>query len=181
MIIGLSGKTGAGKDTVAQILVEEFGYKRVAFADKIKECLLALDPAIWTNPNGLTERLSGMIKMMGWEQAKQHPEVRRLLQRMGTEVGREILGGRTWINQVFYEINVDPFRNWVVTDVRFVNEAAITNSSIKDRQLWRIERDLPAINNHASETELDNWQFDKVIENNGTLEELAIKVREAMG
>jgi 50S ribosomal subunit-associated GTPase HflX len=46
MIIGLSGYAQVGKDTVANILVQHHGYKRVAFADKIRECLFALDPII---------------------------------------------------------------------------------------------------------------------------------------
>jgi len=39
MIIGLSGYASAGKDSVAQILVEKFGYKRMAFADAIRDIL----------------------------------------------------------------------------------------------------------------------------------------------
>ena len=42
VIIGLSGYAQSGKDTVANILVQHYGYKRVAFADKIRECLFAL-------------------------------------------------------------------------------------------------------------------------------------------
>ena len=40
MIIGLSGYAQSGKDEVAKVLVEDYGYKRVAFADKIKAPLL---------------------------------------------------------------------------------------------------------------------------------------------
>ena len=40
MIIGLTGYAQAGKDSVANSLVQNYGYTRVAFADKIKELLL---------------------------------------------------------------------------------------------------------------------------------------------
>ena len=180
MIIGLSGKAGSGKDTVANILVEEFGYKRVAFGDKIKECLLALDPIVTWNyyESGYEDstRLSELVAEVGWDKTKQDPEVRRLLQRMGTEVGREILGEWVWIGAAYRNFSVK--NKVVITDVRFENEAGTIR--VFHGEVWRIERDIPAINNHASETELDGWEFDRVIQNDGTLEELAIRVREAM-
>ena len=37
MIIALFGPPGAGKDTVGKILVEQYAYRRVAFADKVRE------------------------------------------------------------------------------------------------------------------------------------------------
>ena len=178
MIIGLSGKAGSGKDTVAQILVEEFGYKRVAFGDKIKECLLALDPIVWrVAQRGSIGTLSELVAEFGWDYIKQDSEVRRLLQRMGTEVGRNILWKDIWVNLVLE--NVSSSENVIITDVRFSNEL----QEIYDYQgkVWRIERDIPAVNSHSSETELDDWEFDRVISNNGTLEELANRVREAMG
>jgi dephospho-CoA kinase len=39
MIIGLTGYAQSGKDTVANILVENYGYQRVAFADPIRALL----------------------------------------------------------------------------------------------------------------------------------------------
>ena len=46
MIIGLSGYAQAGKDTVAQMLVEDYGYTRLGFADIIKKACYYLDPII---------------------------------------------------------------------------------------------------------------------------------------
>ena len=46
MIIGLSGYARSGKDAVAQVLVSEFGFKRVAFADPIRDLLYEMDPKI---------------------------------------------------------------------------------------------------------------------------------------
>ncbi len=44
MIIGLTGYAQSGKDTVANILVERYGFTRVAFADKIREFLYETNP-----------------------------------------------------------------------------------------------------------------------------------------
>ena len=68
----------------------------------------------------------------------------------------------------------------VISDVRFRNEA----EEIKWRhgQVWRIsriERDGP-INIHRSETDMDSWDFDQYISNNGTIEELSALVKEIL-
>ena len=44
MIIGLTGYAQSGKDTVAKILVENYGFTRIAFADKIREFLYETNP-----------------------------------------------------------------------------------------------------------------------------------------
>ena len=36
MIIGITGKAGAGKDTVADYLISHEGFKKIALADPIK-------------------------------------------------------------------------------------------------------------------------------------------------
>jgi hypothetical protein len=76
--------------------------------------------------------------------------------------------------------NVKPEDKIVVSDVRFRNEA----EEIKWRhgQVWRIsriERDGP-INIHRSETDMDSWDFDQYISNNGTFEELSALVKEIL-
>lgn len=49
-----------------------------------------------------------------------------------------------------------------------------------DIQTWRISRDLEANDEHISETALDAFDFDEVIENNGTIEELKAKLKELL-
>lgn len=85
--------------------------------------------------------------------------------------------------------------NWIITDVRFPNEA----QAIKDRGgvVIRVERDTPKVaalftrkdgstefitaKEHPSETALDNYKdFDYVIDNNGTIENLIDKVQEIL-
>jgi hypothetical protein len=57
-----------------------------------------------------------------------------------------------------------PRPNWIITDVRFSNEAEV----IKDKQGIIIRIDRPGgkpVNDHPSETSLDKWNFDYKIAN----------------
>jgi len=83
MIIGLSGRAGSGKDEVAKVLVDLYGYKRIAFADAIRDALYELNPLVSDRI-----RVADLVDEYGWDFAKKNFEVRRLLQVFGTEVGR---------------------------------------------------------------------------------------------
>jgi dephospho-CoA kinase len=171
MIIGLSGYAQVGKDTVAQILVENHGYTRLAFADIIKNACYILDPII--NLEGM--RLAHAVDKFGWDSVKELPEVRRLLQAMGSEVGRELIDPQIWVELTMH--NVSPKDKIVISDVRFRNEAE--EIKWKQGQIWRIsriERDSP-INLHRSETDMDSWDFDHYLANNGTLDDLRKEVK----
>ena len=56
-IIGLSGFARSGKDEAAKVLVEEFGFKRVGFADKLREVLYALNPLVEVKSGLRTARM----------------------------------------------------------------------------------------------------------------------------
>lgn len=174
MIIGLSGYAGAGKDTVAEILVEDFGFTRIAFADIIKTACYVLDPII--SLDGM--RLAHAIDKYGWDTTKEIPEVRRLLQTMGSEVGRELIDPQIWVELTMHNIKNDS--KIVISDVRFKNEAE--EIKWKHGEIWRvtrIEKDAP-VNLHRSETDLDSWLFDEFISNNGTITDLAYEVHDLM-
>lgn len=170
MIIGLSGYAQVGKDTVARILVEDYGYSRIAFADIIRVACYRLNPIV--TMDGM--RLAHIVDLEGWEIAKTLPEIRRLLQVMGSEVGRELIDPQIWVELTLH--NTDKNDKVVISDVRFKNEA----EEIKWRhgQVWRITRidkDKP-VNLHRSETDMDNWNFDHYIANNGSVDDLKEEV-----
>ena len=96
MIIGLSGYSQSGKDTVAEILVKQYGYKRMAFADKIREALYTLNPVVNAIGNEFIY-LQRLVDSSGWDEAKKNPEVRRLLQTLGAEVGRDLIDPSVWV------------------------------------------------------------------------------------
>jgi hypothetical protein len=177
-ILGLSGYARSGKDEAAKVLVEEFGFRRVAFADKLREVLYALNPIVkgetvdhpLAGPLLTNYRLKWVIDKYGWNGYKETEfgeEIRALLQRLGTEAGRETLWDSIWVDAAFADVK--PWEKIVVTDVRFPNEA----KAIADRngRLIRIIREgVGPANSHASETSLDTWPFDEIILNSSTLE-----------
>lgn len=168
MIVGLSGYAFSGKDTVADILVDELGFRKASFADALRKCVEALDPIVEMRA-GL--RYSEIIDRYGYERAKsEFPEVRRILQRMGTEVGRNIMGDDIWVDLTMKAIDAEPNVDWVIADCRFPNEySALSMRGI----VGRIQRPgISAANAHVSETALDDFKFDFTLVNDGTIAEL---------
>lgn len=169
-IIGLSGYARSGKDTVGSMLTGLYGYHPESFASTLKAALYLLNPMI---PFDGTVR--ALVDHVGWDEAKtRYPEsdlgIRALLQRIGTEVGRDLFGEDFWVEQTFKRIDAQDQRT-VITDVRFINEAM----AIKDRGglVVRIERPgVEAANDHPSETALDDWNFDHTIFNDRGLTDL---------
>src|SRR6478736_3251293 len=102
MIIGLSGYARSGKDEAAKVLVEEYGFTRIAFADKLRDFLLAVDPIVGVDFfEHEVYRLSDIIMEFGWDGYKETidaDEIRMLLQRLGTEAGRQVLWDSIWID-----------------------------------------------------------------------------------
>lgn len=125
--------------------------------------------------------------------------VRKMLQLIGTEAMRNSVHPNTWVNALMseyfrpsekvarycyetekrglagYEEVWGDLPKWIITDVRFPNEAA----AIKERGgiIVRVSRGVVSENEHPSETALDDYQFDTVIVNNGTLTDLEEMVR----
>jgi hypothetical protein len=169
MIIGLSGYAQTGKDTIANHLVNKYGFTRVAFADPIREAVYKLDPKVrLSESTGVS--IKHAVDSMGWENVKVlSSDARELLQRMGTEVGREIFGENFWVDQAMRKAL--EYDKVVITDVRYPNELeAILGHS---GTVWRvIKDDTGAVNRHPSETALDSYQFEYMIFNNDTIESL---------
>jgi hypothetical protein len=169
MIIGLSGYAQSGKDTIADYLIKEYGFTRVAFADPIREALYRLDPKVrLAESAGVSVRHA--VDNMGWEEVKRlSPDTRELLQKLGTEVGRQMFGETFWIEKAMEKAR--RHENVVFTDVRYPNELEAVLEA--PGTSWRvIKGNVKAINQHPSETALDHYQFNEIIFNNGTKEEL---------
>lgn len=169
-IVGFSGYARSGKDTAVQVLRTE-GWERIAFADKLREFLLRLDPAVGTNGRK-NIRVSDVIAQYGWDGYKEtihSAEIRGLLQRLGTECGRQLIDDNVWVNATFSNLNPDG--RYAISDCRFLNEA----EAVRERggKVIRIERPgVGPANTHASETSLDGYDFDAVVQNDDSHEVL---------
>lgn len=172
-LIGLVGYAGAGKDCAAEGLTA-VGWERVSFADPLRQMALAIDPYIPAHASA-SSRLSGYVDVMGWTKAKQHPEVRRLLQAIGTEAVRNIIGYDTWVELARKKICAST-KSVVVTDVRFANEADMISEL--GGVLVRIKRPgLGPVNAHLSDALVNELTVDTEIDNDGTVEELQARLK----
>lgn len=185
-LIGISGKIGSGKDTVAEIIqhltnpmeLDMFPYEVKKFAGKLKTIASILTGI----PVEKFEDQEFKKEDLGIEWSYAYPgeyyddgspvmvrmSVRQLLQKLGTEAMREGLHNNVWVNALLADYNENS--NWLVTDTRFLNEA----KAIKDLGgvVLRIERSTCQLGTHPSETALDDYTFDYVIHNNGSKEDL---------
>jgi hypothetical protein len=174
-VVGLSGYARAGKDTAAAWYVENHGYTRMSFADPIREALAKINPTVEVEGLGHMKiqshlHLSESIGHNGWEFLKEHaPDIRGMLQRLGTEVGREMFDADFWVD---YALDNAPDGSKIVfADCRFPNEANAIRAL--GGKVIRINRPgVSAVNAHISETALDDYPFDVIIENVGDIETL---------
>ncbi|QJD50709.1 deoxynucleoside monophosphate kinase [Streptomyces phage Issmi] len=178
LIIGLSGYARSGKNEAANVLVTR-GWRQAAFADKLRDFLYALNPLIPGHYGAGNLRLRTLIDRTGWDYAKvTYPEVRALLQRAGTEAGRDVLGQNVWVDALLNQHADAPAL--VVTDCRFPNEA----DAIRARGGILIRVDRPGVGPakdkygraHVSETSLDDYDFDHRLINDGSVVDLHDKL-----
>lgn len=187
MIVAFSGLKGSGKDTAARVLIAEYGFTKVAFADAVREMALVIDPLIPIHPGKMWQYitmmdqympLSEVIEEFGWDKAKREiPEVRRLLQVIGTEAGRMVLGENVWVNLLasrFPDIT-DPESRYVITDCRFDNEVEFVRSN-HGSVVW-IERPGLVSDGHASESTHIKDLATVILHNDETIEELEEDIR----
>lgn len=169
-IIGLTGYAQSGKDSVGRYLIERHGFTRVSFADSVRESIYTLDPIVHTP---VAWRISQLVDLIGWERAKtEHAEVRRLLQVMGTEVGRMLFGNNVWVDIADRKRQIisGPV---VFTDVRFENEADYVQ--LNGGSVWWVYRaGVGPINAHVSD-QID-FPVDLILPNDGTLDDLYARV-----
>lgn len=154
-------------------------WTRESFAKKLRRCLYIItdDDRIFASDDKTKNELSNIKDPNG-----NYYTIRQLLQKFGTEVGRNI-SPNLWVEALmndYIKAKLDGYEeDWIITDVRFENEA----NAIRENNgiLIRINRNTNLKDEHLSETALDNYKnFDLVIDNNGTIDELIDKVYDFM-
>lgn len=173
MIIGIHGFKQSGKDTLADLLVREFGFTKIAFADKLKETLHLIfnvpKDKLWgsdEDKQSLTEvRWSDFSKIQRDDKIDStFLSIRELMQIFATEVCRSEMPG------IWYQfLDLKRSDKLIVSDVRFQNEADFLKS--KGAFLFKVNR--PAISGgiHASEAGLHDDLMDDIYLNDKSLEE----------
>lgn len=197
--IAVVGKMHSGKTTLANMLVDN-DYERIAFADPVKRISAEM----------LTHLAQGTESVTRWQPnyhyyydyddmnvLKADPAIRKLLQLVGTELGRQWLGPEDlWIQMFKNDIKgISESEPIVNDDCRFVNEGAALREmgftiiklvrdeteridsirrALKSKMVHSSDHEIDValveILSHGSETEVDKIPFDVVVYNNdGTM------------
>ena len=172
---------GSGKDTVSKRLEQKHGFRRDSFAKSLKDAVSAMfnwdremlegngdDSRQWREqPDEFWSKKFGKTVTPRW-----------VLQHFGTEVMRQHMHDAIWIDSCLSRYDGRPT---VISDTRFQNEL----KTIKENkgQIILVKRgELPTREQmqdkgaHKSEWDWMGWNFDHVIENDGTKEDLYKKV-----
>lgn len=187
-LLGVCGRMHSGKDTLGDYLVREQGYTRVAFADKVKEAIVALDPIVHVTEFGAIKRLSD-YRQRGFQPANDEsavelcnrlkntlPEVRRLMQAMGNDVGQGIFGKMFWIMLALREATKGRV---VITDVRYPHEAEAIRE-LGGRVLRVSRPNFVEESSAPSEMLVEECKVDYDIVNDGTISEYLTRSMEAL-
>ena len=184
-LIGLSGKLGSGKNYIAEkiiapVFANEYNILIIGFGDQVKQELYARNleltyDILYDNKTN---------------------ESRQQLQQYATENGRDKYSEDMWIRGLDMQIETFKRRSYkntliIICDVRFKNEAEYIKK--KNGLLFRIDAPLRTqsrywkesggnlqlhqlISKHRSEIDLDEYNFDYIINNNSTLDKKFINI-----
>lgn len=146
-LIGLCGYAGAGKDTVADMLVKK-GYTKLSFADSLKDAVS--DIFGWDRDllEGKTEKSRKFREKKDTYWSKKFGRKitpRLILQEFGTNLCRDHLLETIWIDSLERKIKGDT----VISDVRFINEFNFIKE--RDGKIIRIVRNVPEWEQEALE------------------------------
>jgi hypothetical protein len=207
MIIGICGFIGSGKDTIADYLVNVHGFRRESFANTLKDAVSAVFGWDRTMLEGRTRQAREWREQVDawWSQRLDMPELtpRWVLQNWGTEVFRRGFHDDIWIASLENKLR-NSQDDVVISDCRFPNEIrAIRNSGgsvvrvvrgdepewysaaecfnrgPEHNMRWALSQmELEKAHIHASETAWVGTAFDRVLDNNASLDHLYAQVND---
>lgn len=204
-IIGIVGWISSGKDTVADYLVNCHNYRKDSFANTLKDAVAAVFGWDRELLEGRTEQAREWREQVDtwWAERLNMPKLspRWILQHWGTEVCRQAFHDDIWIASIENKLR-NSQDNIVISDCRFPNEIqaikrvggkvvwvkrgplpdwyddAVNFNAGQQRIGWSIGKySLGQLGIHASEYSWIGTDFDLVIENNGTVDDLCDQIR----
>jgi hypothetical protein len=206
MIVGVCGLIGAGKDTIADYLVNIHQFRRESFANTLKDAVSSVFGWDRELLEGRTKHSRAWREQVDpwWAARLGMPDLtpRWVLQYWGTEVVRRGFHDDTWIASLENKLRKTT-DDVVISDCRFPNEIAAikraggvvvrvrrgadpawyslaeTVNSGPQNMAWttsKIELEKYAI--HASETAWIGTEFDAVLDNNASMDHLYDQVND---
>lgn len=169
-IIGLAGRAGTGKSTIARLLCEQHAFVEVSLAEPIKRALAAmLDlPRAAFDDRDFKDL---PITCLG------NTTPRRLMQTLGTGWGRQMIADDIWltlarqrIDRLTAQAERLHISGIVVSDLRFDNEADLVRDM--GGTVWHIVRPAPPVQAHRSEAGIAAQPGDRTLDNTGPVDRL---------
>jgi hypothetical protein len=191
MIIAICGFQGAGKDTIADILIKNYGFIKLSFAGAVKDIasiVFGWDREMLEGSTPESRKIREIVDPW-WAEKLQIPNLspRYVLQYFGTDLFRNHFHRDIWLRIIERKLNSHP--NIVITDCRFPNEIQLMKSY--EAKLINVRRgempewfddyangiDRPEVLQlHSSETSWIREKFDHIITNDQTIDELKDKI-----
>jgi len=199
-VIALSGYKQSGKDTIANYLVQEFGYTRLGFADILKDMVAEQydiqrswldDPAFKEKPlphlpivtadkfnEVIHNFMAGEFKVFKKEDGDAVEFIKcwtpRALAILEGSVKRSV-NSNYWVSRVVKQITANPNSRYVISDLRYRSEIAQLKKALGDQLLTcRVTRFDSVDSVDPSERDLDGVEHDCGINNVGTLDDLYV-------
>lgn len=177
-LVGLTGFAGSGKNAAADVLVAAHRFTQDSFALTLKKFAYDVDPFVQVD-DGSFVRYAQLVDAVGVDIAKKNADVRRLLQRIGTDGGRRNIHQNVWVDATMARI-ASAAGPVVITDVRFPNEVDALRRA--GGLLIRIDRPgYGPVNGHSSDTGITALDVDQVIVNDGTITQLQCRLTDLLG
>jgi hypothetical protein len=202
-IIGICGFIGCGKGTVGDILIRSHNFKKISFAETLKDGVAAVYGWDRKLLEGNTEASRSWRETPDefWtKELGREITPRYVLQLFGTDCMRRGFDEQIWVLTVKRKILENPNDNFVVPDARFYNERDMLKEL--GGQVWRVKRgpDPEWVKEAISDNRYDTtwmkkypkihesewrWfdydsEFDRIINNEGSLEDLEKEVKKAI-
>ena len=173
-LIGLTGKARSGKDTISKILFARHAFTRIALADPLKMA---------------AQQMFGLTRAQTWDDDLKEVVIphwgmspRQMFQLLGTEASKPVFGDDVWVKR--WNLSYATLKDTddvVCTDIRFDVEREMIKSH--GGVIIEVQRGpglIGSTGDHASERGLSTLP-DFVIDNSGTLEDLAAKLDVIVG
>ena len=179
-IIGITGKAGSGKDTVANYFIDSKNYIKLTFGGAVKDIVQIITGWSRDMIEGQTVESRELRETVVHQNYNMN--CRQLMQFVGTDLFRNNLDQNVWINivndkvkKLILDINsgtqtLKHVKGIIISDVRFDNEAQFIKSI--GGTIVKINRNVAIeSSNHQSERGI-SIATDYVIENNTTIDDL---------
>jgi hypothetical protein len=199
MILGVTGRIGSGKDTIADYLCTFHGFKRVSFAASLKDAVAAVfnwDRELLEGSTKSSREWREQIDEWWSDRLGMNITPRWVLQYWGTDVLRNNFHSDIWVASVENKLRTTK-DNIVITDCRFANEVeaikraggitcrvergelpewyqyAIDHNKGPSHVGWSLGKSrLDKLKIHASEYSSVGLEYDYYIDNNNTIDDL---------